>query len=285
MDVLNNLKYLIGDSFEWVDFVDSDTEKPFLSFIEHPKWLKKIDVHNTSLRILLHPFNLEVPGCIKSKIQCIPCTDPRNEFFQLIKDISDKIYSLNVSPKKVLKGKDCLISKTCIIEGYVKLGNNVKIGDYVVIKGDVIIGDNTVISDHVVIGADGFQINRSDTGLYDCNIPHFGSVHIGKNCKIGSFTNISKSLFSAPTKIGDNVFLDTFIHVAHNVDIGDNCVIAPMTTLSGGVMINDNVRIAPGVSINNKVRVHTDTFIGIGSVMIKSNKKSGTFFGIPAKSL
>lgn len=280
---LSDLENLIGELYFWVDFVDSKVEIPFLSFVEDEKWLSKINTDKTSLKVLLYPVSLDLPDSIKTNILCVPCENPRVEFFQLIKSVSDKIFQLHFSSKQLLKGDNCSIAETSILDGRIQLGDNVTIGDYTIIKGDVKIGDNTIISDHSVIGLDGFQISSNKNGVFDCNIPHFGSVVIGKNCKIGSFSNIARSIFSAPTKLGDNVFLDNFVQVAHNVQIGDNCVITPMTILSGGVILEDNIRIAPGVSVNNKVKIKAKTFVGIGSVMLASNKKSGTLFGNPVR--
>lgn len=81
------------------------------------------------------------------------------------------------------------ISKSAVIQGPVILGKNVKIGDYAKIVGHSLIGDGTTIADYSLIR----------------------QSQIGKNCLIGSYSEIARSY------IGDNVSM-------HRDYIGDSVV-------------------------------------------------------------
>lgn len=73
--------------------------------------------------------------------------------------------------------------------------------------------------------------------------------------------------------IGHGVRLGNF------VSVGANCFLGGEVTIGSGVQIFPGVNIAPGVSICSGVT------IGIGSVVIRNIKKSGTYFGNPAKKI
>lgn len=146
-----------------------------------------------------------------------------------------------------------------------------------------IIGDATIVKETAIIGSDGFGWFTNKNGvLY--NMPHIGSVKIGKNCTIGHCTCIDRGVLT-DTMIGDNTKIDNLVHVAHGVRIGNNCLIVAGSIIGGSVVIGDNCFIGMGAKIKNKVKIGKNVTIGAGSVVLNDVPDGETWVGVPAKKL
>lgn len=181
-------------------------------------------------------------------------------------------------------GDNCLIHESAILENGIEIGNNVRIGQNTVIKKGTIIEDNVKIGCGSIIGSEGFQLISDHSGNNKL-IKHIGGCHIRKNVSIGDNTTICNSLFENTTVIGFNTKIDNLVHVAHNCIIGDNCVLTAGVILSGSTLIGNNVWIAPNSTISNHVILENNSFIGIGSVVLKKIKERSKVFGNPAKEI
>lgn len=181
-------------------------------------------------------------------------------------------------------GNNCSIHGSAILEEGIEIGNNVRIGQNTVIKKGSIIEDNVTIGCGSIIGSEGFQLISDHLGNNKL-IKHVGGCHIRKNVSIGDNTTICNSLFENTTVIGYNTKIDNLVHVAHNCIIGYNCVLTAGVILSGSTFIGNNVWIAPNATISNHVTLEDNTFIGIGSVVLKKIKERSRVFGNPAKEI
>jgi UDP-3-O-[3-hydroxymyristoyl] glucosamine N-acyltransferase len=193
------------------------------------------------------------------------------------------------------------IADSAVIHSSAKIGKNVFVGDNVVIEEGVIIGDHTVIFHNVVvsrnseigsncfiksgtvIGQKGFGFEKSSEGM-PITIPQIGSVVIGNNVEIGSCCTVVRGTLDN-TIIKDNVKIDDHVHIAHNVYIGENALITACVEISGSVQIAKDVWIGPNSSIINRIKVGDNSYIGIGSVVIRSVPDGVTVVGNPARQL
>ncbi|MBV2225985.1 MAG: acetyltransferase [Sphingobacterium mizutaii] len=126
-------------------------------------------------------------------------------------------------------------------------------------------------------------IQKSEINI--CQFIH-SSVLIGDRSNLGIgvilFPNV---IVSCDIKIGDGSFINLGSQIGHDVTIGNYVSIMPNVDLGGGCIIEDNVFIGTGTTILPGVRIAKNTRIGAGSVVLRSIKKEGTYFGNPAKKI
>lgn len=164
------------------------------------------------------------------------------------------------------------IHATAIIHPSAKIGKNVNIGPYAVIDEDTVIGDGCVIGAHVTI-------HRYTT--------------IGKNCKffpgcsIGgepqdlkfvgekSYTIIGDGgTFrecctvnrgcgeGSVTRIGNNILMMAYTHVAHNCIVGNNVIMSNVATLAGHVVVEDRAVIGGLSAVHQFCKIGRNVMIG-----------------------
>ena len=169
-------------------------------------------------------------------------------------------------------GDGSIIHEGCII------GRNVKIGSNSVIKNSI-IGDNVEIESNCSIGQSGFgfAFNLSN----NLKIYHIGRVIIQDNCYIGSNCTIDRGSYS-DTYIGENVYLDNQVHIAHNVKIASNSILAGQCGVAGSTNIGSFVRIGGQVGITGHVNIGNNVEIAAKSGVRNSIKDNQKIMGDPA---
>ncbi len=182
--------------------------------------------------------------------------------------------------RNVKIGKNCTIGHNTIIESNVILGDNSNIGNNVVIKNSI-IGKNTNILDGAIIGKKGFGFHPSKINI---KYPHIGAVIIGDNVEIGCNNTIDRGSLSN-TIIGDGTFLDSQVHIAHNVKIGKNCIITGQVGFAGSSTIGNNVMIGGQAGISGHLSIGDNVQIGGGSGVIKNIPSNTKVMGYPAKNI
>jgi sugar O-acyltransferase (sialic acid O-acetyltransferase NeuD family) len=116
--------------------------------------------------------------------------------------------------------------------------------------------------------------------------------YIHSTCLIGERTTYGKgivmmpySLISCDAKIGDLVFINNGSQIGHNVVIGNCTSIMANVDIGGSAQIGKNVFIGSNAVILPGVKIPDNTIVGAGSVVIRSIKQKGTYFGNPAKKI
>ncbi len=144
----------------------------------------------------------------------------------------------------------------------------------------LIIFDDVHICDGSVIGKKGFGFKFFRNKLY--RIPHIGKVVINKGCEIGSNCVIDRGSVKN-TVIGENTFIDNFVHIAHNVNIGKNCIVAAQVGIAGSTIIGNNVTIGGQAGISGHLIIGNNVKIGGKSGVVKNIKDNEVVMGYPAK--
>jgi len=112
------------------------------------------------------------------------------------------------------------------------------------------------------------------------------SAIIGKNSELGPGHILCPfSLISCNVRIGKSVFLNLGSHIGHDAVIGDFSSIMANVDIGGGAIIGDNVFIGSNATILPGIKIAANSRIGAGSVVLRNIKKSGTYFGNPAKMI
>lgn len=207
--------------------------------------------------------------------------DDRGVFFSILNEFFSEHSSFLMPDKNSQQFIEFCITNSIHVDRKVILGENIIIYPNVVILGKVEIGDNTVIGPGTVIGFDGFGYTKSSKGNLT-KIVHFGGVRIGKNVEIGANSCIDRGTLD-DTIIGNNVKIDNLVHIAHNVMIEDNVSVIANSMIAGGTRIGRNTHISPSSSILNKLNIGSNSFIGMGSVVIRNVLEGEKVVGNPSR--
>ncbi len=118
-----------------------------------------------------------------------------------------------------------------------------------------IIGENTKIFPYAMVGTipqDLKYKEGEDT-----------SLEIGANTTIREFATINTGTVGGGgiTKIGDNVLIMNYCHIAHDCILGDNIILANNATLAG------HVEVGSGTVIGGLTPVHQFVHIGEGCMI------------------
>lgn len=159
-------------------------------------------------------------------------------------------------------GPGCRIGEFCVIENDVSLGAGCLLEPYVYIKRWTTMGEGNEISAGTVLGTDPLDKNFSGERSY---------LRIGSRNKIREHYTISRG--TAPesvTELGDDNYIMTSGHIAHNCRIGNHTVIASCALLAGYVEVEDQAFISGGVVVHQFSKIGRLAMIG-GNTRINSD--------------
>lgn len=153
-----------------------------------------------------------------------------------------------------------MIHETVKIHPYAVIGPEVKIGANCEIFPHTYlehceIGENCTISPGAVIGTAPQDISYKNEPT---------KVIIGNNCTIRENVTINRAANKEDriTVIGNDCFIMTGAHIAHNCKIGNNVIIANNALLAGHILVEDNVFIGGAVVMHQFVRVGEMAIVG-----------------------
>ncbi|HEV2447626.1 MAG TPA: acyl-ACP--UDP-N-acetylglucosamine O-acyltransferase [Candidatus Sulfopaludibacter sp.] len=159
-------------------------------------------------------------------------------------------------------GPGCRIGEFCVIEADVSIGAACLLEPYVYIKRWTSLGERNEISAGTVLGTDPLDKNFDGARSY---------LRIGNANKIREHYTISRG--TAPesvTEIGDDNYIMTSGHIAHNCRIGSNTVIASCALIAGYVEVEDQAFISGGVVVHQFSRIGRLAMIG-GNTRVNSD--------------
>lgn len=151
-----------------------------------------------------------------------------------------------VHPDAVI-GPQVRIGDFCVIEQDVVIGPECLLEPYVFVKRWTTMGDRNEISAGTVLGTDPLDKNFQGLRSY---------LRIGNGNKIREHYTISRG--TAPesvTEIGDENYIMTSGHIAHNCKIHDRTVIASCALIAGYAEVESQAFISGGVLIHQYSKV------------------------------
>ena len=95
-----------------------------------------------------------------------------------------------------------------------------------------------------------------------------GKIIIGNDVIIREFVNIHLPMDDY-TKIGDNNFIMSHCHIAHDCYLEDNVILATGTHLAGYVRIMQDARLGLNCCIHQYTTIGSYSMIGMGSIITK----------------
>jgi UDP-N-acetylglucosamine acyltransferase len=159
------------------------------------------------------------------------------------------------------------IHETAIIGPEVQLGEDVVIGPYCVLQDQVIVGDGCVLDSHVTMSGHTTigKRNRFSSGCAIGGEPQDRGykqgqptrVVIGDDNVFREFVTINRGTVtgSGVTIIGNNNFLMTGAHVAHDCIVGNYINFANSACLAGHVEVGDACFLSAFVAVQQRTRV------------------------------
>ena len=158
-----------------------------------------------------------------------------------------------IHPDAVI-GPRAVIGEFAILEQDVVIGAETRLEPYVYVKRWTTLGERNEISAGTVLGTDPLDKNFTGERSY---------LRIGNGNKIREHYTISRG--TAPesqTIVGDENFIMTSGHIAHNCVIGSNTVIASCALVAGHVEVEDQAFISGGVVIHQYSKIGRLAMIG-----------------------
>lgn len=159
-------------------------------------------------------------------------------------------------------GPQSRVGEFCVIEQDVAIGAECLLEPYVYVKRWTSMGDGNQISSGTVLGTDPLDKNFDGQRSY---------LRIGNGNKIREHYTISRGTKpEAVTSIGDENYIMTSGHIAHDCRIGNNTVICSCVLVAGYVEVEDQAFISGGVVIHQYSRIGRLAMIG-GNTRVNSD--------------
>lgn len=166
-----------------------------------------------------------------------------------------------IHPDAVI-GPQCHIGEYCVVESDVVLGASCRLEPYVFIKRWTTLGERNVISAGTALGTD--PLDKAFTG-------ERSYLRIGNGNRIREHYTISRGTQpESVTELGDDNYIMTSGHVAHNCKIGSNIVIASCSLVAGYVEVGDLAFISGGVVIHQYSKIGRLAMVG-GNTRVNSD--------------
>ena len=157
------------------------------------------------------------------------------------------------------------IHPTALVDPRAEIDPRAAIGPYVVIDGPVVVGAGTrvlahaVLTGHTTIGRDnvihmGAVIGHEPQDLTYADAPT--GLRIGDRNVIREHAEIHRATtVEQPTTLGDDNFLLSRAHVAHDCQLGNRIIMATGATLGGHVQVGDLVFVSGNCVVHQYVRI------------------------------
>jgi len=144
-------------------------------------------------------------------------------------------------------GPQTTVGEYCVIERDVSVGAFCHLEPYVYLKRWTTLGDRNEISAGTVLGTD--PLDKAFTG-------ERSYLRIGNHNQIREHFTISRGTPpESATEIGDDNFIMSSGHIAHNCKIGNQTVIASCVLLGGYVEVEDQAFLSGGVLVHQFSRI------------------------------
>jgi UDP-N-acetylglucosamine acyltransferase len=155
-------------------------------------------------------------------------------------------------------GANVGIGAYCVIGAHVEIGDGSRIGAHCTVEGPTRIGRDNRFHGHAAIGGDPqdkkFDGERTELVIGDRNV-------------FREFTTINRGTGNGGgiTRIGDDNWFLSYVHVAHDCIVGNGCVFSNNATLAGHVEIGDFVILSGFTGVHQFCRIGAHAFVGMGA--------------------
>jgi UDP-N-acetylglucosamine acyltransferase len=164
------------------------------------------------------------------------------------------------------------IHPTAIVDSGAKIGANVTIGPFAIIGPECTVGEGCVIAAratlerYVTLGANVKVGIGSVLGGDPQDLKFKGeatTVEVGAGTTIREYSTINRGTSqSFKTSVGENCFIMSYVHLAHDCHIGNGVIIGNTVQLAGHVTIEDRAIISGVTAVHQFVKIGKYSFVG-----------------------
>lgn len=164
------------------------------------------------------------------------------------------------------------IHETAIIHPSAIIGKDVTVGPYAVIDENTEIGDGCVIGAHVTIhpytkiGKNCRFFPGCSIGAVPQDLKFVGektSTIIGDGGTFRECCTVNRAVGEGnETRIGNNILMMAYTHVAHNCIVGNNVIMSNVATLAGHVIVEDRAVIGGLSAVHQFCKIGRNVMIG-----------------------
>lgn len=186
------------------------------------------------------------------------------------------------------------IAPTAVVDPRANIDSDVHIGHFCVVGPDVTIlrgtrlENNVTIMGHVSIGEDNHFFPNVVIGGHPQDLSYQGSatrVEIGHSntFREGVTINRATEKEDGVTRVGNQCYLMTCSHIAHDCKVGDRVIMANNVMLGGHVHVHNDATISGGVGVHHYGSIGSFSFVGAISRVLHDVPPYMLSEGIPAK--
>ena len=166
-----------------------------------------------------------------------------------------------------------MIHPSAIISDEARLHESVSVGPFAIIEGEVEIGANTVVESHAVIkgpcriGEDNHIFSHAVVGEVPQDLKYAGErtfLEIGDRNRIREFSTIHRGTGGGGglTRLGSDILVMAYAHVAHDCLVGDHVILANAASLAGHVEVGEYAILGGFAVAHQFCHIGPHAFIG-----------------------
>ncbi len=158
-------------------------------------------------------------------------------------------------------GPEVEVGPAAVIGSHVRIGARTVIGAHAVIDGHTEIGSDNQIAPHAVLGTPPQDLKYRDEPT---------RLVIGDRNRIREFVTVHRGTPQGRgvTRIGNEVFLMAYSHLAHDNVVEDHVVVANAAQVGGHVFLGAHAILGGCSAVHQFVRIGAHAFVGGGSVVV-----------------
>lgn len=187
------------------------------------------------------------------------------------------------------------IDERAVVDESAQIEDGVCVGPFAIVGPGVSIGRGTILESMAFV--------QRDTAIgQDCRIGHSAVIgtdpqdlkydgektclEIGDRTTIREFATVNRSTdLDEPTRVGSDVLIMAYAHVAHNCVIGDHVVITNAVSLAGHVAIEDYAIIGGTTAVQQFTRVGAHSYVGGACRITKDVPPYFKIGGVPTRPI
>ena len=141
-----------------------------------------------------------------------------------------------------------VIGAYCIVEDEVEIGPHNRLDPFAIVKRYTTLGEGNHLYSGAQLGTDPM-----DKKFREENVSY---LRVGNRNVLREYVNVSRGTKpGAVTVLGDDNYVMSSVHIAHDCQLGSHITIGPSTSLGGYAEIEDNAFLSAGVGVHQFSKV------------------------------
>lgn len=175
------------------------------------------------------------------------------------------------------------------LDASVRVGPFTVIGPHVRIGADTEIGPNCVIDGHTRIGRGNRFLAFCSIGAIPQDKKYRGEptrLEVGDNNLVREFVtmHLGTAQDEGVTRVGNDNWIMTYVHIAHDCRVGDNTVLSSSAQLAGHVHVGDWAILGGFTGVHQHVKIGAHCMTGGQSLLLQDVPPFVTAAGSPARA-